>query len=287
MGRTSAGFLAPFGVLFVFLYIAPVAYAIYGSLFVIERAGPFGAATESFAGLANYVRAFQDSDFLASIGRVLLFGIVQVPIMLGLALCFALLLDSTVLRLKRFLRTSLFLPYGVPGVIGVIMWGFLYTPGLSPVVAALERLNLDVDLLGPGWALWSIGNIVTWTFTGYNMIILYSALQAVDTTIYEAARVDGAGGWQIAWRIKVPMLRPALVLTAIFSIIGTLQLFTEPQVLSAISSGVSSNYTPTMMAFSQASANNYAYAATLSVILALTTAVLSFGFLKLTQRRSS
>lgn len=285
--RTAAGFLTPFGLLFVFFYLAPVAYAVYRSFFVIAREGAFGTASESFAGLANYTRALQDPQFLAGIGRVLLFGVVQVPVMLGLALAFALFLDSTVLRLKRFIRISMFVPYAVPSVIGVIMWGFLYTPGLSPVVDALERASMHVDLLGPEWVLWSIANIVTWTFTGYNVIILYSALQAIDPALYEAARIDGASGLQIAWHIKVPILRPALVLTTIFSIIGTLQLFTEPQVLSGIAHSVTSTYTPTMMALTEASGNNYAYAATLSVILALTTAALSFGLLKLTQRRST
>jgi multiple sugar transport system permease protein len=285
-GGTAAGFLTPFGLLFVLFYVAPVAYAIYSSFYHISRKGPYGEATEAFAGLANYTRALHDHEFLAGIARVLLFGIVQVPVMLALALVFALLLDSTVLRLKRFVRISMFVPYAVPAVIGAIMWGFLYTPGLSPVVDALSSMHVHVDLLGTRWVLWSIANIVTWTYTGYNVIILYSALRAVDPALYEAARMDGATGFQIAWHIKVPILRPALVLTTLFSIIGTLQLFSEPQVLSGISHSVTSTYTPTMMAFNEASANNYTYAATLSVILALATAVLSFGLLKTTQRRS-
>ncbi|MET9736261.1 sugar ABC transporter permease [Streptomyces sp. NPDC006458] len=284
--RTAAIFITPFGLLFVCFYVLPICYAVYRSLFVTTRQGAFGRATESFAGLANYSRALQDSAFLDSIGRVLLFGIVQVPLMLGLALVFALLLDSATLRLKRFVGISLFVPYAVPAVIGVIMWGFLYTPGLSPVVSLLESAHLPADFLGPDMVLWSVANIVTWTYTGYNVIILYSALQAIDSSVYEAARMDGASALQVARHIKVPILRPAIVLTALFSIIGTLQLFTEPQVLAGISPSVTSTFTPTMMAFSQASGNNYAYAATLSVILALAAGILSFGLLKVTQRRS-
>ncbi|MFC5665991.1 carbohydrate ABC transporter permease [Kitasatospora misakiensis] len=284
---TALAFIAPFGLLFIAFYLVPIGYAIDRSFYQIHREGAFGQASEVFAGLANYTAALSDADFLHSVGRVLLFGIVQVPLMLALALLIALLLDSGVLRLKRFFRIAVFLPYAVPAVIGAIVWGYLYSPGLSPVLGALSRLGLSPDLLGPDWILWSIANIVTWTYTGYNVIILYSALRAIDPALYEAARMDGATGWQVAWHIKVPILRPALALTTLFSIIGTLQLFTEPEVLHGISSSVSSSFTPTIMAFNQASGNNYSYAATLSVILALTTAILSYVLMKTTQRRTN
>ena len=75
-------------------------------------------------------------------------------------------------------------------------------------------------------------NIVTWEFVGYNMIIIYSALRSIPTELYEAAEIDGAGQFRIAWSIKIPAIRPAIMLTVIFSIIGTFQLFNEPQLLS-------------------------------------------------------
>ncbi len=88
-----------------------------------------------FGGFAQYVLVFQNGPFWSSVGRVLLFGAVQVPVMLGLALLFALLLDSPLLRGKRFFRLAFFVPYAVPGVIAAIMWGFLYSPNLSPFTA--------------------------------------------------------------------------------------------------------------------------------------------------------
>ncbi|MEV9423170.1 sugar ABC transporter permease, partial [Klebsiella quasipneumoniae] len=93
-----------------------------------------------------------------------LFGVVQVPVMLGLALLFALLLDSPLLRGKRFFRLAFFVPYAVPGVIAAIMWGFLYSPNLSPFPAVTS----NVDLLSADLVLWSIANVVTWVFVGYN-----------------------------------------------------------------------------------------------------------------------
>ncbi|HEX5857987.1 MAG TPA: sugar ABC transporter permease, partial [Microbacterium sp.] len=214
--------------------------------------------------------------------RVLIFGIVQVPVMLGLALLFALLLDSPLLRGKRFFRLAFFVPYAVPGVIAAIMWGFLYSPNLSPFTFLTER----VDFLSAEFVLWAIANVVTWVFVGYNMLIIYSSLLAIPTDIYEAARLDGAGQMRIAWSIKIPMVRPSLVLTAILSIIGTLQLLAEPQVFRSFSSAVTSTYTPNMTIYATSAVPNVSLAAAFSVVLALATFALSFTFLRITRRKA-
>ncbi len=275
------GFLAPFVVLFSLFYAIPVLYALYQSFFKTERKGTFGAATTVFGGFDQYQRVFSSSEFWASIGRVLLLFIVQVPIMLGLALLFALLLDSTVARGKKFFRLAIFAPYAVPGVIAAIMWGFLYVPSLSPF-----GITENVDFLGSGLVLWSIANVITWVFCGYNMLIIFSALQAIPQEIFEAARTDGAGQFRIAWSIKIPIVMPAIILTFVFSIIGTLQLFNEPQVFRTITSSVSSNYTPNMVVYSTSIVPNYNLSAAYSVVLALSTFALSFLFLKVTQKRA-
>jgi multiple sugar transport system permease protein len=272
----------PFGVLFALFYVAPIAYAFWQSLLVVRREGTFGKAELVFGGFAQYVQVFQDSAFWNSMGRMLLFGVVQVPIMLGLALLFALLLDSPVLKGKRFFRLAFFVPYAVPGVIAAIMWGFLMSPNLSP----FTDVTRAVDFLSPQLVLWSIANVVTWVFVGYNMLIIYSALLAIPQEIFEAARLDGAGQIRIAWAIKIPMVAPAIVLTAIFSIIGTLQLLAEPQVFRSFSAAVSSTFTPNMTVYATNSIPNVNLAAAFSVVLALTTFILSFAFLKATQRKA-
>jgi multiple sugar transport system permease protein len=128
--------------------------------------------------------------------------------------------------------------------------------------------------------------VSTWLWTGYNMLVLFSALQSIPQELYEAAKLDGANNWTIAIRIKVPIIAPALIMTTVFSIIGTLQLYAEPAVLRQISSNISSTYTPNMLAYAIASGNNYQQAAAVSVIIAIVTFVLSFGFMKLTSRRA-
>ncbi|MEV4349488.1 sugar ABC transporter permease [Actinoplanes sp. NPDC049596] len=281
MRKAILFFIAPFGVLFTLFYLIPIGYAVWQSLFTVERTGTFGPAREVFGGLTQYRQVFDDGPFWQSVGRVLLFGVVQVPVMLGLALFLALLLDSGLVKGRRFFRLAYFLPYAVPGVVAAIMWGYLYSPNLSPFTAVTS----NADLLSPSLVLWALANVVTWVYVGYNMLIIYSALLAVPAEIYEAAKLDGAGVFRTAWSIKIPMVMPAIVLTTVFSIIGTLQLLAEPQVFRSFSSAVSSTYTPNLTVLSAAGIPNFHLAAAFSVVLALATFVLSFSFLKFTQRK--
>jgi multiple sugar transport system permease protein len=280
--RAAVGFLAPFLLSFLLFYVLPIAYAVYQSFFKIERQGIFGAAHDVWGGFSQYTEVFSDAEFWHSLLRVAEFFLVSIPIQLGLALLFALLLDSPVLRGHRFFRLALFAPYAVPGVIAALMWGFLFSPGTTPIPAFADRF----DLLGPHLVMFSIASVVNWIYTGYNMLIIYSALKAIPAEVIEAATVDGAGQVRIAWSIKIPHVIPALVLTGVFSIIGTLQLFNEPQIFRTISSAVHSTYTPNMVVYATSSIPNYHLAAAYSVVLALITCALSFTFLKVTQRRA-
>ncbi len=279
--RAVALFIAPFAVLFLAFYAIPIVYAVVQSLLTVEREGTFGAPRQVFGGLVQYEQVFQDNAFWASVGRVLLFGAVQVPIMLGLALLFALLLDSPLLKGKKFFRLAFFAPYAVPGVIAAIMWGFLYSPSLSPFSAVTS----NVEFLSAELVLWAIANIVTWVYVGYNMLIIYASLLAIPTEIYEAARLDGANNVQIAWRIKIPLVVPAIILTSVFSIIGSLKLLAEQKNLRSFSSAINSTFTPNLAVYTTASVPNYNLAAAFSVVLALATFILSFVFLKSTQRK--
>ncbi|MCS5713953.1 sugar ABC transporter permease [Herbiconiux sp. CPCC 205716] len=280
--RSVLIFLLPFGVLFALFYLLPIGYAVYQSLLVVERDGTFGPPVEVFGGLTQYIAVFQNEAFWSSVGRVLAFGIVQVPVMLGVALVLALLLDSPLVKGKKFFRLAYFVPYAVPGVIAAIMWGYLYSPNLSPFSA----LTSEVSFLSPDFVLWSIANVVTWVYVGYNMLIIYSSLLSIPGEIYEAAKLDGASQLQIALRIKIPLVVPAITLTAIFSIIGTLQLLAEPQVFRSFTSSVSSTFTPNMAVYATSAVPNVNLAAAMSVVLALATFAMSFAFLKFTQRKA-
>ncbi|MER5430101.1 sugar ABC transporter permease [Streptomyces sp. NPDC002588] len=276
-------FVAPFMVLFLLLFLAPLGYAAYLSLFQERLIG--GTA---FVGLDNYAQALSDPQFLHGIGRVALFFVIQVPVMLLLALVFALALDSGLLRLARVIRLGIFVPYAVPSVVAALMWGYLYGPDFGPFAQLSRDLGLPVpDFLGDGWMLGSLANIVTWEFVGYNMIILYAALRTIPEELYEAAAVDGAGAWRTAWSIKLPALRPALMLTLLFSVIGSFQLFNEPKLLMTIAPDViSSSYTANLYAYTLAfTGQQVNYAATVSFLLGLVIVIASYAVLLTANRR--
>ena len=280
--------LAPFLALFLLTVLGPVILAVVQSFTRINRAGLFGekGVTSGFAGFDNYIQALSNSNFIQAIGRVLLFGIVQVPVMTVFATVLALLLESASARWPAFFRAAYFLPYGIPGVIATILWSFLYVPGLSPIVDVGKLVGLDIDFLGPNTVLWSIANIVTWTYTGYNMLVIIAQLKAIPSEIYEAAKVDGASPLRIAASIQLPLIRPALVLSVVFSIIGTLQLFVEPMVLRTVAPAIVTEYTPNLSAYTNAFAyNDYGIASAEAVIIAVAAFVLSFGFLAWTNRK--
>jgi multiple sugar transport system permease protein len=285
--RAPFALFAPFGVLFACFFLAPIGYAIYQSLVEVQRSGLLGLGGEHtvFAGLGNYSDALSSDNFMPSAGRILLFTVVVVPVMIGSATLLALVLDSGLARWPGAFRAIYFLPFGIPGVIASILWGFLYVPGISPISEALGKVGVDVNFLGANTVLWSIANIVIWTFVGYNMLIVVAQLQSIPREIYEAARVDGASRVQIALRIKVPLVRPAIVLTAVFTIIGSLQLFAEPLILRVLTGNINRHYTPNFSAYTEAfQNNNQSLAAAEAVLLALVACALSFGFLRIVRR---
>lgn len=179
-------------------------------------------------------------------GRVALFGLVQIPLMIGSGLFLALLLDSFIVRRVAFFRLAFFLPYAVPGVIAAMMWAYLYTPQLSPF---LEYLPDGTNFMAPNVIILSMANMTTWTFTGYNMLIFLAALQAIPRELYEAAAMDGATGFQVATRIKIPLMRGAALLAILLSIIGTVQLFNEPVIMQSVNQWMGNDYTPMMLAY--------------------------------------
>jgi multiple sugar transport system permease protein len=282
--------LAPFLALFLLTFLVPIGMALVSSFTKVTRGGLFGEAgvVTEFAGLDNYAQVVGDPNFVASIGRMFLFGVVQVPVMLILCTVLALLLESASAKWPGAFRAAYFLPYGVPGVIATILWSFLYVPGLSPLIDVAEVVGVSPDFLGADTVLWSIANIVTWSYTGYNMLIVIAQLKSIPVELYEAAKVDGASPLRVATSIQLPLIRPALLLTAVFSIIGTLQLFAEAQVLQRVAPAIDSQYTPNLSAYTTAFAyNDYNVAAAQSVLIALVAFTLSIVFLTVTNRKSA
>lgn len=266
-------FVLPFLIFFIISIIAPLAYSGYLSFFKKRLIGG-----NSFVGFTNYVQAIQDADFWDGLRRVGLFFVMQVPIMLILALVFALIIDSGRIRFSKLVRVLIFVPYAVPAVVATLMWGYLYGPNYGLFAQLSEYLHTPkIQFFSEALALPSIANIVTWEFVGYNMVILYAAIKSFSTELYEAAAVDGAGSWRTAWSIKVPQLRPAIFLCLIFSVIGSFQLYVEPaQMINLAPTVINSTYTPNLYAYNQAFVSqDINYAAAVSFMLGIAVFIMS------------
>ncbi|UZX01306.1 sugar ABC transporter permease [Arthrobacter sp. CDRTa11] len=275
--RSWAGwwFIGPFMAVFALVFLAPIAYSIYLSVFRTQLIG--GTA---FVGLDNYTRALSDPQFWSALGRVSMFLAVQVPVMLFIALLVALALDSGRLYGKAFFRISIFLPYAVPAVVAALMWGFMYGTRFGLVGNINQAFGLQLPSpLSAELVLVSIGNIVTWEFIGYNMLIFYSALTVIPKSLYEAAEIDGAGQLRVISAIKIPAIRGAIVVATIFSVIGSFQLFNEPSILKSLSPNtISTFFTPNLYAYSLSfSGQQYNYSATVAIMMGLLTMAIAFA----------
>jgi multiple sugar transport system permease protein len=275
--------ILPFVVVFLAMLVVPLVYSGVLSFFRTQIVG--GTV---FVGLSNYVQAVTDPLFLGGVGRMGLFLVIQVPIMLIFALFFALALDSGRVRAAKFIRLAIFVPYAVPAVVATLLWGYIYGSNFGPITQVITALGLQApNLLSSNLVLGSIMNIVTWEFVGYNMIILFSALRSIPTELYDAAQVDGAGQWRIAWSVKIPAIRPAILLTVIFSIIGSFQLFSEPQLLYNLApNAIGTAFSPNLYAYNLAFINqNVNYAASIAFLLGLVIMIVSYIVQLTAQRR--
>ncbi|WP_157279930.1 carbohydrate ABC transporter permease [Paenibacillus swuensis] len=207
------------------------AFYFYPMLQALLMSFQSGAGTNlTFVGLDNYKRLFTDPTFIATVTNTFIYLIVQVPVMIILALFISVLLNDPKLKFKGFFRTAIFLPCVTSLVAYSVIFKYLFSNN-----GLINTMLMKVALIGepiqwltdPFWAKMTIIIAITWRWTGYNMIFYLSALQNIDNSIYEAAKIDGASAFQQFFRITVPMLRPIILFTSITSTIGTLQLFDE------------------------------------------------------------
>ncbi len=233
-----------------------------------------------FVGLRNYIRLFKDERFLASVRNVFIYLIFQVPIMLFLALILASILNDPKLKYKGLFRTMIFLPCATSLVSSALIFkSFFSIDGLANTwLLALGILKEPKNwLFEAGWARAIIILTITWRWTGYNTVFFMAGLQNIDHQVYEAADIDGATPFQQFFKITLPLLKPVILLTAIMSTNGTLQLFDE---VKNITNGGPGNATLTI---SQYIYNltfvlnpQFGYAAAVSYAILIMVAVLSF-----------
>lgn len=217
-------FLIPYFGIFVLFLAWPLIHSLYLS-FLNTRVHPW-----SFQPTANWGRLLADPAFLNALQNTFLILIVQVPLMLTLAMVLALMLNVPTLRLRGLYRFAFFCPVVVGEVAYSVTFRLLFNTEFGAVNSALAGLGLGrVDWLFSAVGAFAVIVIaITWKWAGYNALILLAGLQSIPNELYEAAEIDGATGWQKFWRITLPLVQPVLLFCLVLSVIGTLQLFTEP-----------------------------------------------------------
>ena len=257
------------------MFIIPIIYSLYISLFQNKLIGG-----QVFVGLDNYKKLLVDGQFWDGVKRVVLYTIIQVPVMLIISQALALGLDSVRLRGTKFIRIVAFLPYGVPAIVSTLMWGFMLGTKYGLFKNINDFFGTDFNPFSPRWTLVSVAVMATWTYVGYNMLIFYSSLKTISSDLYESAEMDGASRWAIVRYIKLPALRGSLVVTIIFSIIGSFQLFNEPTILSKMvgNSGITTYYTPNIYVYNLAfTGSQQGYAAALAIVMAIITIAIAYA----------
>lgn len=279
-------YLAPATLLIVIMSFYPILQAIITSF----KTGSSANMQWSEPIFHNYSRMLSDQIFQKSVLNTFLYLLIEVPIMLIFAILLAQLLNNRDLKLKGFFRTCVFLPCATSLVSYSLIFKSLFaTNGLiNSILVRTHILSENYNFLGhPTSAKIVIILALIWRWTGYNMVFFLAGLQNIEYSVYEAAKIDGANAWKTFWSITVPLLKPTIVMTAIMSINGTLQLFDESVNLT---SGGPANSTITMShyiynnSFGQGVAN-FGYASAMAFFVFILVAVLSFINMKVGDKR--
>jgi lactose/L-arabinose transport system permease protein len=282
-GLTGWAFLSVASLLIVTMYFYPMVRAF----FIAMQTGT--GARMRFAGMMNFERIFKDPVFFKTMGTTFLYLIIQVPIMLVLALILASILNSPSLKLKGVFRTAIFLPCATSLVSYSVIFRFLFAIDgfVNNTLTGLGVMETGYNWLANVWSARAVIIIaLLWRWTGYNMVFYLAGLQNIEHSVYEAARIDGANAFQQFVKITIPLLRPVILLTAIVSTNGTLQLFDES---ASLTNGGPGNATLTMSHYifqtSFQLSSNFGYAAAMSFVIFLLVAVLSLVQMKVGDRR--
>ena len=269
-------FLTPATMLIFIMSFWPMIQAFIMSL----QTGSSAKMTWSEPLFNNFTRMFQDKLFMRAVGNTFLYLLIQVPIMLIFAILLAQLLNNKDLKFRGLFRTCVFLPCATSLVSYALIFKSLFaTQGLiNTILINLGILHENYNFLGnPTSAKAVIIIALLWRWTGYNMVFFLAGLQNIEYSVYEAAKIDGANSWQTFWGVTVPLLKPTIVMTAIMSINGTLQLFDESVNLTQ---GGPANSTITMSHYIFNSTfgtgtHNFGYAAAMSFFVFILVAVLA------------
>lgn len=234
--RQALGFITPAVLGLSVFTVLPVGLAIVMSLFDWPIFGD-----REFIGLGNYVELLTSSpDFWPALRNSIVFTVLYVPINLIVALGLALLLGPR-LRGRAIFRVLFFIPVVTPIVANALVWKLILQPDglLNGLSTSLFGITLPNFLVDQNWAMIAIVVMSVWAGMGYNMLVLTAALEQVPTSVLEAAQIDGARGWRLLWKVVVPLISPSIFFATVMTIISSLQVFAQPQLLTGGGPGTS------------------------------------------------
>jgi len=229
--KLSYLFILPDLIIFSVFIIIPVFYSLYLSFHkwnILDSEKPF-------VGLANYANLFKDEFFIQALWNTVYFVGLNVPIMLGLALLVALLLNNKIKGIGLF-RTLYFLPVVTSMVVAAVTWRWIYNGDFGYLNFILMKLHIlkepiywlaDID-----WAMPAVVFVNSWKGIGFYMIIFLAGLQGIPSSLYEAADIDGASKWRQFWSVTFPLLKPTTFFAVIMAVIGSFQVFTSVYVMT-------------------------------------------------------
>lgn len=227
-------FIAPTLILLALFSLLPIAIALVISFTDMDMAGLADYSNISFIGFDNYKEVLQDPSFQKSTFNTLFYVIIGVPLVIVISLMVALLINFGQARIFKAFRVIFYMP-SVTNVVAVaVVWSYLYNPSLGLLNYILNSLGLGSVpwLQDPVMAKISLIILAVWRAIGLNMIIFIAAIKGISKTYYEAAQIDGASSWRQTWSITIPLLRFAIFFVSITTMIGWLQFFEEPFVMT-------------------------------------------------------
>lgn len=275
-------FLFPYLAVFAVFWAWPIVQSIVFSLQNTR------GARAVFSLSANWGRLAEDPVFLRALAHTLIFLVVQVPLMLALAILLAAALNSPRLKARGLFRFAFFAPV----VVGEVAYSTVFRLLFNGQYGAVNKALGAIGIAGPDWLNQPVSAFavlviaVTWRWTGYNAIIVLAGLQSIPGDLYEAAEIDGVPRWRQFWSITLPLLMPVIAFAAVLSIIGSLQLFAEPHLITREGPGGATETLGTYLYQQGFRAFNFGYAAAIGYAAAMLALVVSLAQMALLRRRA-
>lgn len=269
----SAGILMlPYALLFLAAAAVPILYALWISF---QKAPTFVDSSTGFGGLDAYITAVTDYRFIETFVNIFTVLIIWLPLMIVGVVGLALLVHASPGRFGGAMRFIYFLPGALAGIANFVLWVYLLNPSMSPIAFVWRGAGMDnlKEVVTAGNMPWILTAMLFFQGVGTWIVIVYGGLNGIPEEIFEAAQIDGANAWQVAWRIKIPLIQPWIGYAALMNLAYGFQLFLEPYLMRQISSGsIDAEWAPTQLGYAFAFTNrNFPAAAAISIILLIIT----------------